>query len=134
MSGLAKRMPITCLGFTIGAIGIIGLPPVAGWISKWNMVEGFLKLNQPMLALVYMISSIIELGYFLPPILWAFFGKEIEYDPKKYKVDKQKWEAPGNMLIPIGVVTILSLAFGLMGSVPVELSKATVAELLSKTF
>lgn len=134
MSGLAKKMPITCLGFTIGAIGIIGLPPIAGWISKWNMVEGFLKINQPMLALVYMISSIIELGYFLPPILWAFFGKEIEYDPKKYKVDKQKWEAPVNMLVPIGMVTILSLAFGLFGSVPVQLSKAVVAELLTKAF
>ncbi|MFH1287323.1 MAG: proton-conducting transporter membrane subunit [bacterium] len=136
MSGLAKRMPITCLGFTVGAIGIIGLPPIAGWISKWNMIEGFLKLGQPVLAIVFIISSIIELGYFLPPILWAFFGKEIEYDSKKYKVNKnkQKWEVPVNMLIPIGVVTLLSLAFGLLGSVPVELSKATVAELLSKTF
>lgn len=125
MSGLARRMPITCLGFTIGAIGIIGLPPIAGWISKWNMIEGFLNLGQHTLVIVLMISSMIELGYFLPPILWAFLGKGVPD-----RVDKQKREAPVSMLVPIGVVALLSLAFGLLGSVPVELSKAVVAELL----
>lgn len=123
MSGLAAKMPITCLGFTIGAVGIIGLPPMAGWISKWNMMEGFLGIGQPLLAIVYMISSLIEVGYFLPPILWAFMGK--------YKVDKQRGlEAPISMLIPIAIVTILSLVFGLFGSAPVELSKAIVKEMI----
>ncbi len=37
MDGAGKRMPLTSLAFTVGALGMIGLPPIAGFITKWYL-------------------------------------------------------------------------------------------------
>ncbi len=133
MSGLAKKMPVTCAAFTVGALGIAGLPPIAGWISKWYMVEGFLKIGNPWLASVYIISSIIEIGFLTPPILYAYFGKdEGKHSAKAHPADS-KYEAPLDMLIPLAVVAILSITFGLFGSLPFVYGTAAVENLLATT-
>jgi multicomponent Na+:H+ antiporter subunit D len=40
MNGLGKRMPITYLAFFLGSLSIIGMPPLGGFISKWNLLIG----------------------------------------------------------------------------------------------
>jgi multicomponent Na+:H+ antiporter subunit D len=40
MDGLGRRMPITFLAFFLGSLSIIGMPPLGGFISKWNLVIG----------------------------------------------------------------------------------------------
>ncbi len=40
MNGVGRRMPGTTLAFTIGALGMIGIPPVAGFVSKWYLGLG----------------------------------------------------------------------------------------------
>lgn len=80
MSGLAKTMPVTMGAFTVGAIGIIGLPPVAGWVSKWYLVQSYFSdptaLNI-MFGCVFILSGLIEMGYFTPPIFLAYFKKPL---------------------------------------------------------
>ncbi|MGD2127604.1 MAG: monovalent cation/H+ antiporter subunit D family protein, partial [Desulfobacteraceae bacterium] len=43
MKGLGKKMPVTMTAFFIGSLSIIGLPPLGGFISKWNLVLGSLE-------------------------------------------------------------------------------------------
>jgi multicomponent Na+:H+ antiporter subunit D len=131
MGGLAKQMPITMLAFTVAAIGIVGLPPVAGWVSKWYIMQGFLQqpsLSHIIFAAVFILSSIIELGYFTPPIYLAYFGDgEKEGPPVKLGS-----EAPLTMLVPMVIVACVSLLFGIWGLVPHWLAKPALAGLMGQ--
>jgi multicomponent Na+:H+ antiporter subunit D len=129
MSGLAKVMPVTCAAFAIGALGISGLPPIAGWISKWYLIEGFLDIGRPWHASIFIISTIIEIGFLSPPILYAYFGTKHTHQEQQ-QVGFFKLEAPMDMLIPVAVVAILSITFGLFGSLPFVLGRASIKTLI----
>jgi multicomponent Na+:H+ antiporter subunit D len=129
MSGLARAMPITCVAFAIGALGISGLPPIAGWVSKWYLIEGFLDIGKPWHASVFIISTIIEIGFLAPPILYAYFGGKDSRLKHPHEGFFQL-EAPLDMLIPLAVVAVLSITFGLFGSLPFVFGRASVAALI----
>ena len=38
--GLFRKMPLTMIGFTVGALSMIGLPPTCGFFSKWYLISG----------------------------------------------------------------------------------------------
>jgi multicomponent Na+:H+ antiporter subunit D len=129
MAGLAREMPISCAAFAIGAVGLLGLPPIAGWISKWYLIEGFLNINRPWSASVFIISTIIEICYFTPPLLYAYFW-HASPENQGGLPRETKFEAPLDMIIPLAVVAILSFTFGLFGSLPFIFGRATVNSLL----
>jgi multicomponent Na+:H+ antiporter subunit D len=129
MSGLAKVMPVTCAAFAIGALGISGLPPIAGWISKWYLIEGFLDIGRPWHASIFIISTIIEIGFLSPPILYAYFGTRYT-NQEQQQEGLFKFEAPLDMLIPVAVVAVLSVTFGLFGSLPFVFGSASIKALI----
>ena len=148
MAGLAKKMPVTMGAFTVGAVGIIGLPPVAGWISKWYLIQAYFTDATPlhiMFGCVFILSGLIEMGYFTPPIFLAYFKKPLEEDleqPLENTHDSHGGggdhaqqaeggrEAPLTMLVPIAIVAIVSLVFGFWGSLPHSLAKSALASLM----
>ena len=135
MSGLAKHMPITMTCFAIAAVGIIGLPPVAGWVSKWYLMQGYFAQGEAIFPIVLIISGVIELGFFAPPIIAAFFIKEQagDYD---FEQDTSILgnEAPWTMWVPIVIVATFSVIFGLWGFVPHYLAKPALVGLLGHSF
>ncbi|MDO6428319.1 monovalent cation/H+ antiporter subunit D family protein [Thalassotalea sp. 1_MG-2023] len=104
MAGLGKKMPITMAAFAIGAISIIGLPPMAGTWSKWYLTIGALESDKLLIVATLMISSLLNIAYLLPIPIKAFFDKT--------STDTQPWswqqtqEAPLPMLIAISVTSI----------------------------
>jgi NADH-quinone oxidoreductase subunit L/multicomponent Na+:H+ antiporter subunit D len=133
MSGLAKRMPITMTCFAITAVGIIGLPPVAGWVSKWYMMKGYFTQGEVIFPLVLILSGIIELGFFAPPIMAAFL-KEEEPGAFNFEQDTSRLgsEAPWTMWLPIIIVAVFSLIFGLWGFIPHKLAQPALTGLLGQ--
>jgi multicomponent Na+:H+ antiporter subunit D len=63
------------MAFFIGALSIIGLPPLGGFISKWNLVLGSLEAGQIPILVVLLTSSLLNAAYFLPIVYQGFFGK-----------------------------------------------------------
>ena len=43
--GIGKRMPKTILAFTVVSLGLIGIPPTGGFVSKWFLAQGALTLD-----------------------------------------------------------------------------------------
>ncbi|RJQ53633.1 MAG: monovalent cation/H+ antiporter subunit D family protein [Actinobacteria bacterium] len=109
--GLAKEMPVTAACFTVGALGMIGLPPVAGWISKWVLLQGTFTSGQYVFAAVILFSAFLNMGYYLPPVLQFYFGKPSEERPVASEA-KRTLEAPLSMLAPTAVLAIASVVFG----------------------
>lgn len=130
MAGLARQMPLIWGAFAIAAWGIVGIPPVAGWVSKIYLIQGYLNLRQPYFAIVFLISSMLELGFLMRPLIYAYF-KQSESFPLSIGLpfgEKYFLEAPLCILVPTILAAILSLTFGLFGGVPYILSRATVKE------
>jgi multicomponent Na+:H+ antiporter subunit D len=73
LDGAGRRMPWTMLAFSIGGLGMIGVPPLAGFITKWYLGIGALQAGQAWVVLVLAASSLLNAAYFLPPIYRAWF-------------------------------------------------------------
>lgn len=73
LNGIAKKMPYTMTAFAIGALSMIGIPPAAGFISKWYLLLGTLEAQQIFFLFVLVTSTMLNAAYFLPILNAAFF-------------------------------------------------------------
>jgi formate hydrogenlyase subunit 3/multisubunit Na+/H+ antiporter MnhD subunit len=114
MDGVGRRMPVTMAAFTIGALGMIGLPPAAGFISKWYLSLGALGANEAWVLLVLMTSSVLNAMYFLPVIYRAWF-RGPRPPPAR---PRHRLEAHWTLILPPSATAFLVLAMGLLATVP----------------
>ncbi|MBV1927312.1 MAG: monovalent cation/H+ antiporter subunit D family protein, partial [Rhodobacteraceae bacterium] len=73
MQGLGRIMPITFIAFLIGALSIIGLPPMGGSWSKWLLIMGAADTGHWVIIAVLMVSSLLNVAYLLPLVGRGFF-------------------------------------------------------------
>ena len=101
--------------FTIAVFGMIGLPPVAGFISKWYLGLGAVEAGSYWIILVLLASSAMNAAYFLPIVYRAWFCEpEHEVVPR---LRSGRLETQALLLIPVVVTGILSLAAGVFAAV-----------------
>ena len=75
LAGLGRVMPVTMGAFMIGAFGMCGAPPLAGFISKWHVALGAVESGALFFLLIIFVGSLLDVLYFFPVIRTAFFGK-----------------------------------------------------------
>ena len=73
MDGLGRVMPFTYMAFLIGALSIIGLPPMGGSWSKWYLMLGAADAQQLIMIGILMLSSLLNVAYLLPIVARGFF-------------------------------------------------------------
>ncbi len=73
LNGLGPRMPVTSVCFTIGAMGMIGLPPLAGFVSKFYLAVGGLQSGAPWVIGVLAGSTLLNAAYFFPLLYRLWF-------------------------------------------------------------
>lgn len=111
MAGLGKQMPFTMGAFFLGSLGVIGLPPSIGLISKFHLVLGAAEAGQIALLVVYLVSTILNAAYFLPISYQAFFprkGTVGEAGDVKFSRAGVK-EAPPACVVPLCVTAALTV-------------------------
>jgi multicomponent Na+:H+ antiporter subunit D len=118
MEGLGKTMPYTFGAFAIASLSMIGAPPVAGFVTKWNLLVGSIQAHQIGILLILIASTILNAAYFAPVTFKAFFGKRPEGEP--YTGIK---EAPLSMLIPILIACTISVIIGIFPNIMMEFVK-----------
>jgi multicomponent Na+:H+ antiporter subunit D len=106
MDGIGKKMPITMTAFTIAAIGLAGIPPLNGFISKWFLAEGAVTADETIFMVILVISGLLNAGYFLPIVRRAFFTKSENFT--------KFGEASMFMVVPLVITALLSIYLGLM--------------------
>lgn len=116
MNGVAKRMPWTMVAFTVGAFGMIGAPPFAGFISKWYLGLGALEANQGWIIFVLAGSSLLNAAYFLPIIHAAWFRDPPANWPEERCFGSR--ETAWALLLPPLVTAAVALGAGLLASLP----------------
>lgn len=119
MEGLGKVMPFTFGAFAVASLSMIGAPPVAGFITKWNLLIGSIEAHQIGILLILLTSTLLNAAYFLPVTYRAFFGKRPLDEP--YTGIK---EAPLAMLIPILIACTISVIIGIWPQFMMQFVKA----------
>ncbi|WP_299444267.1 proton-conducting transporter membrane subunit [uncultured Rhodospira sp.] len=103
LDGIGWKMPVTMGAFAIGALAMIGVPPTAGFVSKWFMLSGAYEAQAWAAIAVIFASTVLNAAYFLPIVHRAFATKPAPVDP-----EHDHGEAP----TPI----VVALAFTALGS------------------
>lgn len=119
MDGLGKTMPFTFGAFGIASLSMIGAPPVAGFITKWNLLIGSVEAHQLGILLILIASTLLNAAYFAPITYRAFFGKRPVGEP--FTGIK---EAPLSMLIPILIACTVSVLIGIFPDFMLQFVKA----------
>jgi len=104
MKGLGRRMPVTMGAFLVGSLGVIGLPPAGGFLSKWTLLLGTLQAHQIGFLVVLLVSSLLNAAYFLPIVYNAYFAK-----PSDPGASSGMQEAPAWCLAAILVTSVCSV-------------------------
>jgi len=78
LDGLGAAMPYTALAFSIASLGMIGIPPTAGFISKYYLALGSIESENMWVLAVLALSSLLNAMYFLPLLyrIWFLAPKE----------------------------------------------------------
>ena len=116
MNGVGRRMPWTMAAFTIGAFGMIGAPPIAGFVSKWYLGLGALESDQAWVMLVLAGSSLLNAAYFLPILYRAWFMTPPDHWPHEHDFGKR--ETALALLLPPVVTASLAVGAGLLAGAP----------------
>ncbi len=119
LRGIGKEMPLTMWCYTIVSLGLIGIPPTGGFVSKWYLAIGGLAgdigIFRYLGPAILLVSALLTAGYLLPLTLRGFFpGTDYDYQTL------QKREPCPLMTIPILFMTILSVLIGLFPTVIVD--------------
>lgn len=114
MAGIGKQMPVTMLAFTIGALGMCGVPPVSGFISKWYLALGTIQAGTIIFLIVILASSLLDVVYFFPIVKTAFFDTPAEASPAKGgKIRRLEMQNPLYlfMVVPLALTALFSVIF-----------------------
>jgi multicomponent Na+:H+ antiporter subunit D len=119
LDGIGRRMPWTMGAFTIGALSMIGLPPAAGFVSKWYMLSGAMQSQHWLAVAVIAISTLLNAGYFLPIVYRAFFVPP----PQDSDVDHAHGEAPLPMVVALCATAALTMGLFFWPDLPLALAR-----------
>ena len=117
LDGIGRRMPWTMGAFAIGALSLIGIPPAAGFLSKWLMFQGAAIEGHWMVFAVLGLSTILNAAYFLPIVHAAFLREPRPGDPAH-------GEAPWTMVAAMTVTAAATLVLPFVASVPLGLARS----------
>lgn len=113
MGGVARRMPLTMLAFSLAALGMMGIPPTPGFLSKWALGVGALESGAGWVVPVLITSSLLNAAYFLPILRTAYFD-----DAAEGWTDRGRGrflEADWRLVVPAMATASLALGAGLLG-------------------
>jgi multicomponent Na+:H+ antiporter subunit D len=113
LQGLYRKMPVTMTAFTIGALSMIGVPPTAGFFSKWYLILGAIEAGSYHFMAALLISSLVNAILFFRVIEIAFFEPSIDHHSTELSPEIVISEAPFSMLLPLLVVAIGLIIIGL---------------------
>jgi NADH-quinone oxidoreductase subunit L len=110
MGGLRKPMPVTYWTFLIGSLALAGVPPLAGFFSKDEIVLVAFDEGTWWLAVVLLVGAAITAFYTTRMVLKTFFGD--------YRGHAHPHESPGVMTMPLVVLAVATCFVGLLGFAP----------------
>ena len=110
MGALKKKLPITFAVFMVGTLAISGIPPLAGFFSK-DEILAMVWIQHPVLFVILSFTSILTAIYMFRLLFLTFYGSFRGTHDQEHHLH----ESPRLMTIPLIILAILSTIGGFMG-------------------
>lgn len=111
LDGLGYKLPCVFGIFTVSALALMGVPGLAGFISKWNLAQAAVESENPLAwggVACLLVSALLTAIYMLTIVVRAFFpGKDFDYATVAGAKDPN-WK----MLVPLFAFTLFIVLFG----------------------
>jgi len=120
LGGLIKTMPMTAVAFVLCAFSVIGIPPFGGFFSKCMVILGVVQAGRPWLAALALFVAVLTMVYLFRLFSAVFLGESKTAVPERTR----------SMVAVVVVLAALSLAAGLLVSVPMQLVNIATAEIM----
>jgi len=133
MNGIAKRMPLTSLCFSVGALSLVGLPPFVGFPSKFMIIRAALQQPQSIFTVlmgIALLGTVVEGAYFLRVIQGIYFRPAA--NPQNSQATARN-EAPWPALVPIVILAAIIVIVGLYPQLVGKLVTVASSELLDRS-
>ncbi len=108
LAGIGRKLPLTGAMIAIAALSLVGVPPFAGFMSKFSIVRAALAQHSATyasLVVLILLATVVEVGYFMKLLQIMFFTQAVSDEPVK--------ELPLSALIPITILAALIIAIGI---------------------
>jgi multicomponent Na+:H+ antiporter subunit D len=122
LAGIGRLMPWTMSAFTVAALSFIGVPLLAGFVTKWYLSLGALEAGAPWFVALMVASSLLNAAYWLPILHMAWFRAPGAGEPRAREAELLLL-AP--TLISAAYVVLLGVTMRVPG-MPFSLARATV--------
>jgi len=121
LDGIGRRMPWTMAAFAVAALSLIGIPPAAGFLSKWLLFQGAAQDGHWLALAVLSASTLLNAAYFVPIVYRAFLVKGAaashgEAPPSM--VAAMMATAAATLALPFAAAALLTLARAVAGAAP----------------
>jgi multicomponent Na+:H+ antiporter subunit D len=122
LAGIGRVMPWTMSAFTVAALSFIGVPLLAGFVTKWYLSLGALEAGAPWVVALMVASSLLNAAYWLPILHLAWFRAPTDGQPRARKAELLLLVPT---LISAAYVVLLGITMRTPG-MPFSLARATV--------
>lgn len=112
IDGFGKKMKGVFICFTISALALMGVPGMAGFISKWYLASAAVSSDNPLACVgvgALLVSALLTAVYMLTIVIRAYFpGKDFDYTVIEQVKD------PGPLMwVPLVFFAVTVIVFGL---------------------
>jgi len=138
---MGKRMPLTCLAFTIGAFSLVGLPPFMGFPSKFLIVRAALATGGAIFIVLVglaLLGTVIEAAYFFRVVQVLYFkrggGRQETQNAALASTGPEpgRKEAPVVALIPMFILVVLIIGIGIYPKIVTHVLNSAASEFLNR--
>jgi multicomponent Na+:H+ antiporter subunit D len=129
LDGLGRRMPWTFAALVIGGLGLIGVPPTAGFVSKWALARALVEEDQWVVLGALLVSSLLAVVY-VGRVVEAIWFRAPPSDTSEQPSGLATRRAPVTMAAAIAVLVGASVYFGVDPRLTGEIADAAAAALL----
>ena len=127
LNGVSKRYPLTAFAFSVAVLSLGALPPLAGFMSKWQIVLGAIEthdMNVLLLTIFMGLNSVLSLGYYAPMVNRI-------YRQKTAAIVETGKPIPASMTIPLIVLTLSIALLGVWPSLVSFITNSAASSLLT---
>lgn len=116
LSGLSRKEPILAITFSLCLLSIAGIPPLAGFFSKYNILLALIDENFIVTSVIGVVLSVVGSFYYIRMIQWMYFNNSQDYiwkdlgDITYSKVENSGIKSPTSMII-LGATLYLILTY-----------------------
>ena len=130
LRGFGKIMPFNFSVFTVGAVAMVGIPPLCGFVSKWNLLTAAAATGSwwgVMAIVTLIISAILTAIYLFTVVAYAWF-RPLNSDAAS--LSGKNCDPSWQMKLPLAVLSVVVVLFGIFSTPFVEWLRSLAAGLM----